>query len=153
MSTAKVSEEGSLLQEAVYNGRKEFVPILLEFGLVHFLIDHLLISLFLQCSFFRVDPTKAVLHSGNPAPMEMAVLYQWDEPEIFKMLAEFKEIPDDVKILQLMMLIFRGLGGERTDDDGEKLKEEFQKILQSVSSVEMVKQHLLFFQPKYSGER
>ena len=129
------------MQEAVYNGRKEFVPILLEFGLVHFLIDNLLISLFLKCSFFRVDPTKAVLHSGNPAPMEMAVLYQWDEPEILKMLAEFKEIPDDVKILQLIKLIWQGLGGEGADKSVEKLKEEFQKILNSVSSVEMVKQH------------
>ena len=63
--------------------------------------------------------------------MEMAVLYQWDEPEILKMLAEFKEIPDDVKILQLMRMIFKGLGGE-----------EFRKILHSVSSVETVK-HLL----------
>ena len=133
------------MQEAVYNGRrKEFIRILLEFGLVYYLIAHLFVDgrpCHDSCNvlFFRVDPTKAVLHSGNPTPMEMAVLYQWDEPEILKMLAEFKEIPDDVKILRLMMLIFRGLGGERTDDNGEKLKEEFQKILNSVSSVEMVK--------------
>ena len=141
------------MQEAVYNGRKEFVPILLEFGLVYLLMDHLLIDgyfMILAIFFcFRVDPSKAV---WSCSPMEMAVLYHWDEPELLKILAEFKEIPDDVKILQLMMLIFRGLGGERTDDNGEKLKEEFQKILNSVSSVEMVK-HLLSFQPKYSGER
>ena len=44
----------------------------------------------------------------------------------------YKEIPDNVKILQLSMLIREGLGGEGRENNVEKLKEEFQKILRSL---------------------
>ena len=54
-------------------------------------------------------------------------------------MAEFEEIPDDEKLLQLLKLIDEGLGGEGRDDDVDKLKEQFQKILHSLSSVETVK--------------
>ena len=78
--------------------------------------------------------------------MEMAVAFRWNQPELLKLLAEFKEIPDNVKILQLLMLIREGLGGERRENDVEKLQEEFQKILRSLSSVETVK-HLILINP------
>ena len=78
--------------------------------------------------------------------MEMAVLYHFDQPELLKILAEFKEIPDDVKILQLWMLIRKGSGGdgdvkklEGGEDNFERLKNQFQKILDSLSSVGTVK--------------
>ena len=90
--------------------------------------------------------------------MEMAVLYHWDEPELLQILAEFKEIPDEVKILQLWMLIRKGSGGDDDvekmtggEDDFEKLKEQFKRILHSVWSVETVN-NLSSPQPKGSGE-
>ena len=105
----------------------------------------------------RVDPS-AELENEIHTPMEMAVLYHWDEPELLKILAEFKEIPDDVKILQLWMLIRKGSGGDGDvkkmtggDDNFENLKEQFQKILHTVTSVETVS-HFQSSQPKYLGE-
>ena len=104
---------------------------------------HIMILAMFFC-FIRVDPT-AELDNEIHTPMEMAVLYHWDEPELLKILAEFKDIPDDVKILQLWMLIRKGSGGDGDvkkmtggDDDFENLKEQFQKILHSVTSVETV---------------
>ena len=102
----------------------------------------------------RVDPS-AELENEIHTTMEMAVLYHWDEPELLKILAEFKEIPDDVKILQLWMLIRKGSGGDGDvkkmtggDDNFENLKEQFQKILHTVTSVETVS-HFQSSQPKY----
>ena len=66
-------------------------------------------------------------------PLELAVIFQWDNPDLFKILAGSKEIPDNVKILQLSMLIEEGLAGEGRASDVEKLKEEFRKILHSLS--------------------
>ena len=77
--------------------------------------------------------------------MEMAVAFRWNQPELLKLLAEFKEIPDNVKILQLSMLIREGLGGEGKENDGKKLKEEFQKILLSLP-LKTVK-HLFLLNP------
>ena len=67
--------------------------------------------------------------------MELAVLCH---PEMLKILTEFKEIPDDLKPAQLMMLMS---GAKDGGGDVEKMKEEFREILQSLSSsVEMVRQ-------------
>ena len=53
-----------------------------------------------------------------------------EQPDMLNILAEFAEIPDKVKILQLSRLMFwPGLG---RSDNLEKLKEEFQSILHSL---------------------
>ena len=49
----------------------------------------------------------------------------WDRPEMLKILEEFTEIPDKVKLLQLSKLM-------GSSDDVEKSKEEFQSILRSI---------------------
>ena len=62
-------------------------------------------------------------------PFELAVLWR-EQPDMLNILAEFAEIPDKVKILQLSRLMFwPGLG---RSDNLEKLKEEFQSILHSL---------------------
>ena len=53
--------------------------------------------------------------------MEIAV--QRDRPDMLKILAEFTEIPDKVKLLQLSKMI-RG-----SSDNVKNSKEEFQSIL------------------------
>ena len=95
---------------------------------------------------FRVDPTAALEENQwDRSPMEIAVAFRWNQPELLKLLAEFKEIPDNVKILQLSMLIREGLGGGERENNVEKLKEEFQKILCSLP-LETVK-HLFLLNP------
>ena len=68
-------------------------------------------------------------------------------------MAEFEEIPDDEKLLQLLKLIDEGLGGEGRDDDVDKLKEQFQKILHSLPSVETVTTPFILSTQKISGEQ
>ena len=129
MSTNNVRDWGTLLQDAVYEEKKVFVRILLEYGFVS-AVFMILVLTRLFC--FRVDPT-AVSDRGDPSPMELAVLCH---PEMLKILTEFKEIPDDLKPAQLTMLMSGAMDG----GDVEKVKEEFQEILSSLSSsVEMVK--------------
>ena len=55
--------------------------------------------------------------------MEIAALQ--DFPEVLKILAEFTQITDKVKLLQLYNLM-------NQTDNVEKLKEEFQSILRSL---------------------
>ena len=73
--------------------------------------------------------------------MEMAVLR--DRKEILKILTEYKEIPDDVKLIQLSMLMEQTWSPSWTaiacEEPSENLKTAFQDILHSLSSVQMVK--------------
>ena len=61
---------------------------------------------------------------------------------MLKLLAEFAEIPDKVKLLQLSNLM------QSSPDNLEKSKEEFQSILRSLPAdlVKMIEQHELMIQ-------
>ena len=125
-----VRDFGTLLKDAVCEKKTDFVRILLEYGFVPAVFIISVLTMFFR---FRVDPTVVSEH-GDPSPMELAVLCH---PEMLKILTEFKEIPDDLKPAQLMML----MSGAKDGGDVEKMKEEFREILQSLSSsVEMVQQ-------------
>ena len=125
-----VRDFGTILKDAVCEKKTDFVRILLEYG---FVFPVFMIPVLTKLSFFRVDPT-AVSDHGDPSPMELAVLCH---PEMLKILTEFKEIPDDLKPAQLMML----MSGAKDGGDVDKMKEEFREILQSLSSsVGMVRQ-------------
>ena len=69
--------------------------------------------------------------------MEMAVLKK--EEAIFKILTEHKEITDDVKLIQLSMLMEQTWTAIACEEPSENLKTAFQDILHSLSSVQMVK--------------
>ena len=70
---------------------------------------------------FRVNPS-ATTESATESPMEIAALK--DFAEVLKILAEFTEITDKVKLLQLYNLM--------NSDNFEKSREEFQRILRSL---------------------
>ena len=77
---------------------------------------------------FRVDPSALPDGEGQRdyytnTPMEIAVI--WDRPDMLKILTEFTDIPDKVKLLQLSKLM-------GSSDNVEKSKEEFQRILCSI---------------------
>ena len=57
------------------------------------------------------------------SPLEMAV--SRDQKEMLKILTEYREIPDKVKLLQLSKLM-------GSSDDVKKSKDEFQSILCSL---------------------
>jgi len=101
VTTSNVGRDGTLLQEAVKQDKQDFVRILLDFG---------------------VDPT-APLQNGMSSPLEMAV--SRDQKEMLKILTEYREIPDKVKLLQLSKLM-------GSSDDVKKSKDEFQSILCSL---------------------
>ena len=85
----------------------------------------------------RVDPT-AKLDNELDTPMEMAVLR--DKEEILKILTEHKEIPDDVKLIQLSMLMAEARTAAACEEPIEHFKNAFQEILHSLPSAELVKQ-------------
>ena len=70
---------------------------------------------------FRVNPS-ATTERSTESPMEIAALK--DFAEVLKILAEFTEITDKVKLLQLYNLM--------NSDNFEKSREEFQRILRSL---------------------
>ena len=95
-----------------------------------------------SCRFFcfRVDPT-AVLQNEMPPPMEIAVRMGGDK-SMLKILLEYAEMPDDVKLVQLseLMSSARAAAADMEEDEEKAFKEEFQKILRSLSSsVELVR--------------
>ena len=76
--------------------------------------------------------------------MEIAV--RCDQKEMLKILTEYKEIPDDVKLVQLSMLMSSARTAIACKEEHLHFKEEFQEILYSLSSVEMVKQNIVIVQ-------
>jgi len=106
VSRTNVSGNGTLLQNAVGCGSQDFAKILLEFG---------------------VDP--AAVCEGKPStPMDIAV--ENENEEMLRLLADFTEMPDHIKLYHLSKLMNRG-------QQKAKEKEEFKKILSSLS-VELV---------------
>ena len=70
------------------------------------------------------------------SPMEIAVCH--NQKEMLKILTEYKEMPDDVKLVQLSMLMSSARTAIACEEEHLHFKEEFQEILHSLSSVEMV---------------
>jgi len=100
VSVKDMRGNGTLLQLAVTENKQDLVRLLLEFG---------------------VNPS-ATTENSTDTPMEIAALQ--DFPEVLKILAEFTQITDKVKLLQLYNLM--------DTDYVEKSKEEFQSILCSL---------------------
>ena len=102
--------------------------------------------------YLRVNPSAPLenLLSKEATIWEIALLCHWESPELLNTLADFKEIPEQVKLLKLSKMIWlreeERLGGK---DNLEQLKEEFLKMLQSLVSLETVRKILpsldLFF--------
>ena len=68
----------------------------------------------------------------------MAVL-RWQE-EILKIMTEYKEMPDDVKLMHMHMLMSYARTAIACREPMEHFKKEFQEMLHSLSSVEVVGQ-------------
>lgn len=107
---------------------------------VNFVLDRM------HLFYLRVDPSAPLenLLSKEATIWEIALLCHWESPELLNTLSDFKEIPEQVKLLKLSKMIClreeERLGGK---DNLEQLKEEFLKMLQSLSSLETVKKKLL----------
>ena len=71
-------------------------------------------------------------------PIEMAVCS--NQEEILKIMTEYKEMPDDVKLMQLSMLMSSARTAIACREPMEHFKKDFQEMLHSLSSVEMVRQ-------------
>ena len=71
--------------------------------------------------------------------MEIAVC-RYDKG-MLKILLEYKEMPDEVKLVQMseLMASARTAAANEAEDEAGKFKKEFQDILHSLSSVEMVR--------------
>ena len=67
--------------------------------------------------------------------MAMAVLVR--QEEIWKIMTEYKEMPDEVKFMQLSMLMSGARSAMVRREPMEQFKKKFEEMLHSVSSVEM----------------
>ena len=70
--------------------------------------------------------------------MAMAVLVR--QEEIWKIMTEYKEMPDEVKFMQLSMLMSGARSAMVRREPMEQFKKKFEEMLHSVSSLEMVGQ-------------
>jgi len=103
VSTKSVPGRGTLLQDAICRNEWDFVRILLEYG---------------------VDPT-ATSDDRQETPCEIA-LGGSHRLEVLLILGKFMEMPDDVKHVQLAVLL------NRDEDEECGSNEEFYKILNSL---------------------
>ena len=109
---------GTLLQDAVYEEKKDFVRILLEYGFVFAVF--MILFIFHIC--FRVNPT-ATLDSKKETPVEIAL--SRNSTEVLDILSEYTDISVTVKLIQLSKLMY-------SSDNVEQSKEEFQGHLHSL---------------------
>merc|ERR1719209_1050415 len=103
VNTTSVNRYGSVLQDAVLEGKTDFVRLLLEYG-----ID-----------------AKATTDEKEDMPIEIAL--ERDHTEIAVLLSEAtgEEVPDKAKLEQLSKAMYK--------EDKEEAKKEFSKILASLS--------------------
>jgi len=103
VSTTAVNQYGSVLQDAVLEGKTDFVRILLEYG---------------------IDP-KLATEEKEKSPLKIAL--ERDNTEIVVLLCEAtgEEVPDKVKLEQLSKAMYK--------EEKEGAKNEFSKILASLS--------------------
>ena len=120
MSTTAIDMYGSVLQDAVLEGKTDFVRLLLEHGcdLENYLFEQ---KDKLLC---RVD-AKVGTDEKEDTPIEIAL--ERDRTEIAVLLCEAigDEVPDKVKLEQLSKAMYK--------EDKEEAKKEFSKILASLS--------------------
>merc|ERR1719385_301554 len=102
VSTTAVNRYGSLLQDAVFEGKTDFVRLLLDYG---------------------VD-AKVATDEKDDTPIEIAL--ERDRTEIAVLLCEAigEEVPDKVKLQQLSKAMYK--------EDKEEEKKEFSEILASL---------------------
>jgi len=104
VSSTSVNDYGSVLQDAVLEGKTDFIRLLLEHG---------------------VDPTVGT-DAKEKTSIEIAA--DKDSTEVLTLLAEFTELPTEIKIKQLKLLI---------DSEGEGNLDIFKKLLESLSADEL----------------
>ena len=119
MSTTAVNQYGSVLQDAVLEGKTDFVRILLEYGCgveIH--------SFSFTFFFCRID-SKLATEEKEKSPLKIAL--ERDNTEIVVLLCEAtgEEVPDEVKLEQLSKAMYK--------EEKEGAKNEFSKILASLS--------------------
>merc|ERR1719184_254842 len=100
VSSTSVNQYGSVLQDAVLEGKTDFIRLLLEHG---------------------VDPA---VGTDKKEETSIEIASNRDSTEVLTLLAEFTELPTDIKIKQLKLLI-------ESDDEGNT--DVFKKQLESLS--------------------
>merc|ERR1712032_73172 len=100
VSSTSVNQYGSVLQDAVIEGKTDFIRLLLEHG---------------------VDPT---VGTDTKEKTSIEIAADKDSSEVLTLLAEFTELPTEIKIQQLKLMI--------ESDDGGNL-DIFKKQLESLS--------------------
>ena len=120
MSTTAVNRYGSVLQDAVLEGKTDFVRLLLEHG---YNLENVFFSsiILLHC---RVD-AKVATKEKEDTPIKIAL--ERNRTEIVFLLCEAigEEVPDKVKLEQLSNAMYK--------EDKVEAKKEFSKILASLS--------------------
>merc|ERR1719397_1646654 len=104
VSSTSVNDYGSVLQDAVLEGKTDFIRLLLEHG---------------------VDPT---VGTDTKEKTSIEIAADKDSSEVLTLLAEFTELPTDIKIKQLKLLI---------DSEDEGNLDIFKKLLESLSADEL----------------
>ena len=120
MSTTAVNRYGSVLQNAVLEGKSDFVRLLLDYG---YDLENPFSSsiILLHC---RVD-AKVATKEKEDTPIKIAL--ERNRTEIAFLLCEAigEEVPDKVKLEQLSKAMYK--------ENKEEAKKEFSKILASLS--------------------
>ena len=121
MSTTAVNRYGSVLQDAVLEGKTDFVRLLLEHGCG---LEHPVFPKILMILLCRVD-AKVATDEKDDTPIKIAL--ERDRTEIVFLLCEAigEEVPDKVKLEQLSNAMYK--------EDKVEAKKEFSKILASLS--------------------
>ena len=121
VSTTAVNRYGSLLQDAVFEGKTDFVRLLLEHGCG---LENPVFPKILTILLCRVD-AKVATDENDDTPIKIAL--ERDHTEIAVLLCEAigEEVPDKVKLEQLSKAMYK--------EDKEEAKKEFSKILASLS--------------------
>ena len=130
-----MDDRGTLLQKAIEGNKQDFVRILLEYGFVCLAMATTMNICRNQFQFqSRVDPT-ANSEVQPRTPLEITLECHFHQSDntgaVLHILAEFMEMPDHVKHIQLALFI-------NSDDDDERSNEEFCKIMKSLP-LELVK--------------
>ena len=122
MSTTAVNRYGSVLQDAVLEGKTDFVRLLLEHG---WGLENPVFPKILTILFCRVD-AKVGTDEKDDTPIKIAL--ERDDTEIAVLLCEAigEEVPDKVKLQQLSKAMYK--------EDKEEAKKEFSELLRSLTS-------------------
>ena len=118
-----MGDNGTLLQDAIQRNKQDFVCILLEYGFVYLAWRPLRPFPRVNFYLFRVDPT-AKSDVQPHTPLEIA-LECYQHLEVLHVLAKFMEMPDDVKHIQLALLV-------NSEEADEGSNEQFCKIMKSM---------------------